>query len=178
MGLVCSIVLALNFVCIRKACYPSGTVQHAIKRIMLCVVGKGDLVVPTVGEVQQYARAGERPSGIQPDFDAFFHDETEEDEYDREGEGVRRDSTANENMRDVDPTSGFRRGDEPLRRDYEFLRQWEERENEQRGGRSFDLRRNGAVLGSEGSNFNRRERDRHSPMGDGFKVGTQIHVVG
>ena len=91
---------------------------------------------------------------------------------------MRRDSTPNENMRDVDPTSGFRRGDEPLRRDYEFLRQWEERENEQRGGRSFDLRRNGAVLGSEGSNFNRRERDRHSPMGDGFKVGTQIHVVG
>ena len=91
---------------------------------------------------------------------------------------MRRDSTANENMRDVDPTSGFRRGDEPLRRDYEFLRQWEERENKQRGGRSFDLRRNGAVLGSEGSNFNRRERDRHSPMGDGFKVGTQIHVMG
>ena len=38
--------------------------------------------------------------------------------------------TVSQYSRGVDPTTGFRRGEEPLRRDYEFLRQWEERERE------------------------------------------------
>ena len=35
-----------------------------------------DQVFPTSGEVEQYARAGDGLSAVQPDFDAFFKDGT------------------------------------------------------------------------------------------------------
>ena len=98
---------------------------------------------------------------------------------------ARRDDypTVSQNMRGVDPTTGFRRGDEPLRRDYEFLRQWEERENGQRGGRSFDFENDEPSTASnsrQGNNYHGGGggMNMHSPMGSGFQVGTQIHVVG
>ena len=156
-------------------------------------VGVNDLAGPTSatgsGEVAQFARAGEGLSGAQPDFDDFFHHRTEEEEDDRieeEQSLARRDDypTVSQNMRGADPTTGFRRGEEPLRRDHEFLRQWEERENEQRGGRSFDLENDQPSTASnsrEGNNYHRGGgggMNMHSPMGSGFHVGTQIHVVG
>ena len=127
------------------------------------------------------ARAGDGLSSAQPDFNSFFNDGGEEEEEDdREAEGsVGREES--QNPRGADPTPGFRRGEEPLRRDYEFLRQWE---NRQRGGRSFDVRRDDSSTASNGkygggSNYYRGGgRDMHSPMGEGFQVGTQIHVVG
>ena len=148
--------------------------------------GSSDHVVPTTsGEIEQFARAGDGLSVTQSDFDAFFNHGTEEEEDDRVVEAsVGREeypTAGSQNLRGVDPTTGFRRGEEPLRRDYEFLRQWE---NRQRGGRSFDVRRDDSSLASnskygEGSNYYRGGgRDVHSPMGDGFQVGTQIHVVG
>merc|ERR1711981_198803 len=90
--------------------------------------GSSDQVVPISGEVEQYARAGDGLSATQPDFDAFFKDGTEEEEEDREEEA----SVGREEYPTADPSTGVRRGEEPLRRDYEFLRQWE---NGQRGDR-------------------------------------------
>ena len=102
---------------------------------------------------------------------------TEEDEREVEANVGREEyPTASQNLRGADPTTGFRRGEEPLRRDYEFLRQWE---NGQRGGRSFGEPSivSNARYG-ERSNYYRGGGDAHSPMGNGFQVGTQIQVVG
>merc|ERR1711990_618138 len=128
--------------------------------------GLDDPAVPTSatgsGEVAQFARAGEGLSDAQPDFDDFFHHRAEEEEDDRieeeESLARRKDNpTVSQYSRGVDPTTGFRRGEEPLRRDYEFLRQWE---NRQRRGRSFDERRDDSSIASnskygEGSNYYR-----------------------
>ena len=137
--------------------------------------GSSGQVVPTSGEVEQYARAGDELSATQPDFDAFFKDGTEEEEDDRKEEAsVEREEYPTASR--ADPSTGFRRGEEPLRRDYEFLRQWE---NGQRGGRSFDEPSMGSnTKYGEGSNYHRGGGDVHSPMGNGFRVGTQIQVVG
>ena len=137
--------------------------------------GSSGQVVPTSGEVEQYARAGDGLSATSPDFDAFFKDGTEEEEDDREEEAsVEREEYPTASR--ADPSTGFRRGEEPLRRDYEFLRQWE---NGQRGGRSYDEPSMGSdTKYGEGSNYHRGGGDVHSPMGNGFRVGTQIQVVG
>ena len=140
-------------------------------------VGSSDQLVPTSGEVEQYARAGEGLSATESDFNTFFEDGTEEDEREVEANVGREEyPTASQNLRGADPTTGFRRGEEPLRRDYEFLRQWE---NGQRGGRSFGEPSivSNARYG-ERSNYYRGGGDAHSPMGNGFQVGTQIQVVG
>ena len=68
-----------------------------------------------------------------------------------------------------------------LKRDYEFLRQWEDG---QRGDRNFGSRRDDPSIESNtkyGSNhyiYKGGGSNVHSPMGNGFQVGTQIHVVG
>ena len=159
------------------------------KKFLGYFVGSSDQVVPTSGEVEQYARfpglfrAGDGLSTTQPDFNDFFNDGGEEEDSREAEASVGREEypTGSQSLRGVDPTTGFRRGEEPLRRDYEFLRQWE---NRQRGGRSFDSRRDDSSTASnskygDGSNYYRGGgRDVHSPMGDGFQVGTQIYVVG
>ena len=116
------------------------------------------------------ARAGDGP-GDEPfqadDFNDFFHHGAEEDQEGRARAG-------DESMLNEDYSSqGVKRGDEPLRRDYEFLRQWEERETGQRSGRDSVSRKE-----DYGGNYRQSSRDSHSPTGSEFQVGTQIRVVG
>ena len=123
------------------------------------------------------ARAGEGLGDKQfqaDDFNDFFHHGAEEDQEGRARAGD--ESMLNEDyssQRDVAPTQGVKRGDEPLRRDYEFLRQWEERETGQRSGRDFVSRRE-----DYGGNYRQGSRDSYSPTGSEYQVRTQIRVVG
>ena len=140
-------------------------------------VGKRDQAIPTVGGIEQLARAGEGPADKQfqaDDFNDFFHHGAKEEQESRARAGD--ESILDEDyssQRDVAPTQGVKRGDEPLRRDYEFLRQWEERETEQRRGRDSVLRKE-----DYGGNYRQGSRDSHTPTGSEFQVGTQIRVVG
>ena len=116
------------------------------------------------------ARAGDGPGDEQfqaDDFNDFFHHGAEEDQEGRARAGD--ESMLNEDyssQRDVAPTQGVKRGDEPLRRDYEFLRQWEERETGQRSGRDFVSRRE-----DYGGSYRQGGRDSHSPTGSAFSHG-------
>ena len=140
-------------------------------------VGKRDQAIPTVGGIEQLARAGEGPADKQfqaNDFNDFFHHGAEDEQEGRaraEDESVLDEDYSSQ--RDVAPAQGVKRGDEPLRRDYEFLRQWEERETGQRSGRDFVSRRE-----DYGGNYRQGSRDSHTPTGSEFQVGTQIRVVG
>ena len=142
-----------------------------------CNPGTRDQAIPTVGGIEQLARAGDGPGDEQfqaDDFNDFFHHGAEEDQEGRARAGD--ESISDENyssQRDVAPTPGVKRGDEPLRRDYEFLRQWEERETGQRSGRDSVSRKE-----DYGGNYRQSSRDSHSPTGSEFQVGTQIRVVG
>ena len=152
--------------------------MNNIKEIVSnCNPGTRDQAIPTVGGIEQLARAGDGPGDEQfqaDDFNDFFHHGAEEDQEGRARAGD--ESISDENyssQRDVAPTPGVKRGDEPLRRDYEFLRQWEERETGQRSGRDFVSRGEDYV-----GNYRQGSRDSHTPTGSEFQVGTQIRVVG
>ena len=140
-----------------------------------CNPGTRDQAIPTVGGIEQLGRAGDGPGDEQmqaENFNDFFHHGAEEEGRARAGD----ESISDENyssQRDVAPTPEVKRGDEPLRRDYEFLRQWEERETGQRSGRDFVSRRE-----DYGGSYRQGGRDSHSPTGSEVQVGTQIRVVG